>query len=236
MCMAWNQVSLCNGNYVKNRVPLTHWGWVTHICIGNLNTITSDNGLSPGQHQAIIWNNAGISIGYLGTKFSEILIEFLTFSFKKMRLKVSSVKWWPFCLGRNVLRQSVVSWILPIDTPLLACLGEIWVVFGFNWQSLPNCCQETLHEGEIWDLFSEFNVWLFSIVIAVLHIMCLNTGWCFDSLWPSDTIWWHISGSTLAQVMACYLTAPSDYLNQCWHDTREVLCHSAISQEMLKII
>ena len=38
----------------------------------------------------------------------------------------------------------------------------------------------------------------------------------FNSLRPNDTIWWQISGSTLAQVMACCLTAPSHYLNQCW--------------------
>ena len=37
-----------------------------------------------------------------------------------------------------------------------------------------------------------------------------------NSLWPSDTIRRHKSGSTLAQVMACCLTAPSHYLNQCW--------------------
>ena len=42
-------------------------------------------------------------IGPLGTNFSEILIEILTFSFKKMRLKESSAKWRPFCLGLNVL-------------------------------------------------------------------------------------------------------------------------------------
>ena len=30
------------------------------------------------------------------------------------------------------------------------------------------------------------------------------------------TSWWHRSGSTLAQVVACCLTAPSHYLNQCW--------------------
>ena len=36
----------------------------------------SDNGLSPGWRQAIIWTNAGILlIGPLGTNFSEILIE-----------------------------------------------------------------------------------------------------------------------------------------------------------------
>ena len=37
-----------------------------------------------------------------------------------------------------------------------------------------------------------------------------------NSLWPSVAIWWHRSGTTLAQVMACCLTAPSHYLNQHW--------------------
>ena len=37
-----------------------------------------------------------------------------------------------------------------------------------------------------------------------------------NSLWPSDAILRPKSGSTLAQVMARCLTAPSHYLNQCW--------------------
>ena len=46
------------------------------MCIGNLTIVGSDNGLSPGRRQAIIWTNAGIlSIGSLGTNLSEILIE-----------------------------------------------------------------------------------------------------------------------------------------------------------------
>ena len=76
---------------------LTHWGRATHICVSKLTIIASDNGLSPGRRQAIIWNNAGIlSIGLLGTKFRAILIEIQTFSFKKMHLKMSSAKWRPF--------------------------------------------------------------------------------------------------------------------------------------------
>ena len=83
---------------------LTHWGRVTYICVSKLTIIGSDNGLSPGWRQAIIWTNACILlIGPLGTNFSEILVEILTFSFMKMRLKVLSAKWWPFCLGLNVL-------------------------------------------------------------------------------------------------------------------------------------
>ena len=83
---------------------LAHWGRLTQICVGNLTFIGSDNGLSPGRRQAIIWTNYGILlIGPLGTNVSEISIEILTFSFKKKRLKVSSAKCRPYCLGLNVL-------------------------------------------------------------------------------------------------------------------------------------
>ena len=76
---------------------LTHWGRVAHVCVSKLTTIGSDNGLSPGRRQAIIWTNAGILLIWpLGTNVSEIAIEITTFSFKKMRLKVSSAKWRPF--------------------------------------------------------------------------------------------------------------------------------------------
>ena len=40
--------------------------------------------------------------------------------------------------------------------------------------------------------------------------------WYINSFWPSDIIRWHRYGSTLAQVMAWCLMAPSHYLNQCW--------------------
>ena len=85
-------------------IRITHWGRVTHICVGNLTIIGPDNGLSPGRRQAIIWTNAGILlIGPWGTNFSEILIDIRTFSFNKIHLKMSSAKWRPFCLGLNVI-------------------------------------------------------------------------------------------------------------------------------------
>ena len=83
---------------------LTHWGWVTHMCVNTLTIIGSDNGLAPGRRQAIIWTNDGILlIGPLGTNFSVFLLKIYTFSFMKMHLKMSSGKWRPFCLGLNVL-------------------------------------------------------------------------------------------------------------------------------------
>ena len=85
---------------------LTHWGRVTHLCVSKLTIIGSDNGLTPDRRQAIIWTNAGLLlIGPLGTNFSEIFIEILIFPFQKMRLKVSSAKRRPFCLGLNVLNH-----------------------------------------------------------------------------------------------------------------------------------
>ena len=113
-----------------NNEWLTHWDRVTHICVGNLTIIGSDNGLSPGRRQAITWTDVGILLtGHLGTNFSEILIEIHTFSFKKIHLKMSSGKWRPFCLGLNVLingdnicpirrrRRSVKIKVLVVSTP-----------------------------------------------------------------------------------------------------------------------
>ena len=78
-------------NEWRSWFSFTHWGWMTHICVGNLTITGSDNGLWPVRRQAIIWTYAGILlIGPLGTNFSEILNEMHTFSFKKMHLKMSS--------------------------------------------------------------------------------------------------------------------------------------------------
>ena len=83
-----------------------------YICVGNLTIVGSDNGLSPGRRQAIIWTNDGILLMRpLGTNFSEISSEILILSFKKMRLKMSSAKWRQFSLALNVLNNVSVHWL-----------------------------------------------------------------------------------------------------------------------------
>ena len=70
--------------------------------------------------------------------------------------------------------------------------------------------------------------------MACLHFqMSLQNGSHFvqvqhviNSLWPSDTIWSHRSGSPLPQVMACCLMAPNHYVNRCWLLISEALRHS----------
>ena len=77
---------------------------MTHLCVSKLAIIVSDNDLSPGRRQAIIWNNAGIlSIGILGTNFSQIPGKIHSFSFKKMHFKMSSAKGRLFSLSLNEL-------------------------------------------------------------------------------------------------------------------------------------
>ena len=80
----------CTINVRRTR---NQWDRVTHVCVGELTIIGSDNGLSPGRRQAIIWTNDGILLTRsLGINFSEISIEIHTFSLGKMHLKMSSAK------------------------------------------------------------------------------------------------------------------------------------------------
>ena len=105
----WYYVQFTNK---KGRAKLNSLSWVTHVCISKLTIIGSDNGLSPGRPQAIIWTNSGILlIGPLRIKFNEILIKIHTFPFKEMYLKLLSAKWQPFCLGLNVLKQTKYCWV-----------------------------------------------------------------------------------------------------------------------------
>ena len=72
----------------RNMVNFNSLSRMTHICVSKLTIIGSDNGLSPGRRQAIIWTNAGILlIRTLRTNFSDILSEIHGFSFTKMHLK-----------------------------------------------------------------------------------------------------------------------------------------------------
>ena len=113
MCLKSTYLEWRNDNHISHgstSYNLTHWGRVTHICVSKLTIIGSDNGLSPGRRQAIIWTSAGILlIGTLGTNFSEILGKIHSFSFKQMHFKMSSAKWRLFCLGLNELSRPCLA-------------------------------------------------------------------------------------------------------------------------------
>ena len=130
---------------------LTHWGRVTHICIGNLSIIGSYNGLLPGQRQAIIWINAGILlIGPSGTNFSEILIVIKHFHWTKTHLKMLSGKRRTSCLGLNVLKdithnfpECSVLWLRTLsllpNLPFLVNFLRPWILMVLFLRWLIQC-------------------------------------------------------------------------------------------------
>ena len=115
---------------------------MTHICVANLTIIGSDNGLSPVQRQTKIWTSAAISsFKPLGMDFREISLEIKSFSFKEMRLKVSSAKQPPFCLGLNVLN----FW------PCLPLATYLWTSVLYHFLNHRPCqCQTPLQQRSLY--------------------------------------------------------------------------------------
>ena len=130
---------------------------MTHICVSDLTTIGSDNGLSPGWRQAIIWTGAGILlIGPLRTNFSEISIAIHAFSFKKIHVKMSSAKWRLFRLGLNVLILTmIVQWNHNLlMSRMLSCHGTCKIVVWFLCHAKAN------------------HISLYKIWIMISHTIC----------------------------------------------------------------
>ena len=101
-CTPWHNYASIRKDKATQQWP-SHRSRVTHICVGSLTIIGSDNDLSPSRLKAIDWTNVEILlIGLLGASFSDILIEIHIFSLKKMHLKILA-KWLSFYLGLNVL-------------------------------------------------------------------------------------------------------------------------------------
>ena len=141
---------------------------MTHICVVKLTIIGSDNGLTPGRRQAIIWTSAGILlIGPLETNFIEIPIVIQTFLFKKMHLKMSSAKWRPFCLGLNVLTW--LGWVTH------SCVNEQQFQMHFI-----QCKYQVLIKTYHWDFFLHAKStmsqhWFIKWLVAPSHY--LNQWW-----------------------------------------------------------
>ena len=158
---------------------------------------------------SIIWSSTGILIiRTSGTNFSEILGAMYTFSFKKMHLKCH--QW-----NESHLFLASMCWI-PILKP---CILYSTTQKCSDLQWYRGC--HKLHCNEIYLYLLMFN--LRYKVLVDIYQWC---SFCY-SLWPNDTIWWQRSGSTLAQVMACFLMAPSHFLNQCWFTISKVYWHSS---------
>ena len=124
---------------ITKQSNLTHWGQVTHICVSKLSIIGSDNGLSPGRRQAIIWTSAGILLtGTLGTKFSagnlnrNLYIFIQEHAFENIVWKMATI------LSRSQCVKGICeSWRYDLETlsiTLALCEGNPPVTSGFPSQ------------------------------------------------------------------------------------------------------
>ena len=127
---------------------------------------------------------------------------------------------------------------------VLSTLIDIWLAFyttAWSCESFPVTLDTTYHIDRGWQC-SHLRAWILSSVSRVIYKIMLgkhtHSHWRYafgvtiwlNSLWPCGAIWRHRAWSTLVQVMSCFLTAPSHYLNQCWLTVSEVLWHSPNGQ------
>ena len=99
-----------------------------------------------------------------------------------------------------------------------------WISTG----KIPNTyCNQIMHDKTMW---SQQNV----VVQTMIHKPQTDY-----ALPPSDIMWQHRAGPTLAQVIPCYLSAPHHYLYQSWFTISmisEVNLRRSISQEIQSVI
>ena len=99
---------------------LTHWSWLTHICVGNLTIIGLDDGLSPGHYLIQCWSIVNWNIT---NKFQWNLKRNLYIFIPKNALENVVCEMASICLGLNVLTLNVrepsylgltrsISWLL----------------------------------------------------------------------------------------------------------------------------
>ena len=88
--------------------PAVWWLSDAYICVSKLSIIVSDNGLSPGRCQAIIWSSAGILVNWTtGNKLQRNINQNSSiFIHDENAFEMLYGKWRPFCLGLNVLRKT----------------------------------------------------------------------------------------------------------------------------------
>ena len=200
---------------------------MTHICVSKLTNIGSDNGLSPGRRQAIIWTNAGILLIWpLGTNFSEISIDIHTFSLKKIHFKMSSGKLRPFCLGLNVLKshnrtkQNKTMWDILSNANVERLLQSLMISFV----ALNNT--ET-HEAHVLSV-TRYSVTHWTCLCAIhLNPNVFNYAklfpsvatWCvpdFAVVTYSKGLWWLFPGNEGIEVN--HTSLDSELINCIWTD------------------
>ena len=124
---------------------LTHWGRVMHKCVIKSNHHCFRQWLvawpTPSHYLNQCWNIVNWTLDNW-TNFNDILIKIQQFSFKKIRSKMLSGKWRPFCLGLNELIGLVLTMKSRVYRPIYAfCVNVVkrellLYVYGFILSSV----------------------------------------------------------------------------------------------------
>ena len=200
---------------------LTHCGLVMPYGDINLGQHWLRKWLVVWQHRAITWTNVGLSS--VGPYDMHLIIsqEILKNSFKNMNKKVTFLEILPHLPITGINPEAVWWRDDHYDHPLCPGLQP-----GPPSQTPGGLGQRYWSVSEVmWPPKLVFRRWG-----GLQGPPAYATDQWFDfkinTLSPSHVIWRQGYMSTLAQVMACCLTAPSHYLNQCWLMISEVLWHS----------
>ena len=155
--------------------------------------------------------------------------------YRNIVIRISDVSlWWPYCWKCMHTKECAAR----CCTQLSVIFTDGVVILEIWSSSLHRKIARALAVKRIPQNLTNDKSTLFPVMAwrwptSILPYVITRPQWV-NSLWPNDAIWWQISRSTLVQVMACCLTAPSHYLNQWWLITSVVERHSskASSQEI----
>ena len=103
-------------NSNSNSISLTPVGRVTHVCVSTLTIIGSDNGLSPGRCQTILWTNGVLLIRTSVTNFSEPSAKFIYFHSIKCIWKCRLQNGGHFVSASMCLYHTLTSCVNSADT------------------------------------------------------------------------------------------------------------------------
>ena len=90
------------------------------------------------------------------------------------------------------------------------------IFFNENLWILKKISLKYVPYGLIGNIASLVQIFEAMLVCCTDIYICVTGPQLVNSLWPSDAICQQRSWWTLAQVMACCLTASNQHLNQCW--------------------
>ena len=174
--------------------------WILWFCFTNslrpsdsymrLTIVGSDNGLSPGRRQVIFWTNAWILlIEPLGTNFSAILIEILTFSFKKMHILRNGGHFVLASMCWNILTLLMISEFMWLINQI-AKHTKVWTM----------CVRGAVHGHK--SRYAHF-----MIILLLQYSVCGRSQFISDAittglLWPSFLCYLFIQCQVIAQISA----------------------------------